>query len=125
MKNAYDILMGENIKEEKQAFELLKKTVEEINQYVDSVSNLLRHSRMLFLLSVIFFFLGISKYIWISTISLWFIVFLVASNKNQRRLEMMENFKGWLLFFEIKKLINDDNKYLLKDFKIKRLWFEK
>ena len=125
MKNAYDILMGENIKEEKEAFDLLEKTVYEINELTNSVTNLLRHSRMLFLLSIVFFFFGLSKYIWIGSISLWFIVFFIASNKNQRRVEMIENFKGWLLFFEIKKLINDDNRHLLKNFKIKSLWFEK
>lgn len=125
MENAYDILISENIKEEKQAFDLLEKTVNEINDYVDSISNLLKHSRMLFLLSIVFFFFGLPKYIWIGSISLWFIVFLVASNKNQKRIEMMENFKGWLLFFEVKKLINDDNRHLLKNFKLKKLWFEK
>jgi zona occludens toxin (predicted ATPase) len=124
MKNVHDILMSENIKEEKQAFDFLEKTVDEINEYADSVTNLLRHSRMLFLLSIVFFFFGLSKYIWIGSISLWFIVFLVTSNKNQKRIEMMNNFKNWVLFFEIKKLINDDNRHLLKNFKIKRLWFE-
>lgn len=124
MKNAYDILMGENIKEEKEAFDLLEKTVNEINELTDSVTNLLRHSRMLFLLSIVFFFFGLSKYIWIGSISLWFIVFLVASNKNQKRVEMIENFKGWLLFFEIKKLINDENRHLLKNLKLNKLWFE-
>jgi hypothetical protein len=124
MKNVHDILMSENIKEEKQAFDLLEKTVDEINEYADSITNLLRHSRMLFLLSIVFFFFGLSKYIWIGSISLWFIVFLVTSNKNQKRIEMMNNFKNWVLFFEIKKLINDDNRHLLKNFNIKRLWFE-
>ncbi len=124
MKNVYDILIGENIKEEKQVFDLLEKTVNEINEYVDSVTNLLRHSRMLFLLSILFFFFGLSKYVWIGSISLWFIVFLVASSKNQKRIEMMDNFKSWVLFFEIKKLINDDNRHLLKNFKIKKIWFE-
>lgn len=125
MKNAYDILMGENIKEEKEAFDLLEKTVYEINELTDSVTNLLKHSRMLFLLSIVFFFFGLSNYIWIGSISFWFIVFFIASNKNQKRIEMIENFKGWLLFFEVKKLINDENRHLLKNFKINRLWFEK
>jgi hypothetical protein len=120
MKDVYDILVGEKIKEEREVFELLEKTVGEINYYTDSVTNLLRHSRMLFLLSIVFFFFGL----WIGSISLWFIVFFIASSKNQKRIEMMDNFKSWVLFFEVKKLINDDNRHLLKNFKIKRLWFE-
>lgn len=124
MKDVYDILISENIKEEKQVFDLLEKSVIQINLLTDSITNLLKHSRMLFLLSVIFFLFGISKFIWITFISIWFIVFLIASNKNQKRNLMLENFKSWILFFEVKNLINDNNRHLLKDFKIKRLWFE-
>jgi len=124
MKDVYDILMGEKIKEEKEVFELLEKTVGEINYYTDSVTKLLRHSRMLFLLGILFLFFDYSKFIWGGFFSLWFIIFLVASNRNQKRNEMMTNFKNWILFFEVRKLINDENRHLLKNFKIKRLWFE-
>ena len=124
MDDIYDIIVNEKITEEYEVFDLLEKEVIKINEKTESITFLLKHSRILFMLSFIFFFLGLPKFIYFGTLFFWFMVFLTASSKNSERTILKNRFQNLVIFFEVKGLINKDNKHLLVRFKLRRLWFE-
>lgn len=112
------------INNEDDAFNLLEEQINDVNLLTDSINFLLKHSRILFFLAILLLVVGQPKFIWIGTFFFWLIVFLKASNKNSKRIVLTNNIKSLIILFEQKGLINDTNKHLLKNFKIKPLWFE-
>jgi len=125
MKNIYKKSIEEDITNEHDMFSLFEDRVDEINGLCDLVIYYLKHSRILFSLSILLWLFNQPKFIWLGTLFIWFVTFIIASFKNAVRTEKIKEFEILKTFFNTKGLLNENNYDILKNIKIKRLWFEK
>jgi len=125
MENIDKKIIGEGITNEDDMFLLFENKVDEINNLSDLVIYYLRHSRLLFSLSILLYLFEQPKFIWLGTLFIWFIVFTIASVNNGKRTEKIKEFDILKTFFYVKGILNKNNSEILKNFKIKQLWFEK
>lgn len=125
MKDIYKKTIEEDITNEHDMFLLFENKVEEINDLCDLVIYYLKHSRILFSLSILFWLFNQPRFIWLGTLSIWFITFIISSFKNAIRTEKINEFEHLKTIFISKGLLNEDNSKILENILIKKLWFEK
>ena len=125
MKDIYNKTIEEDITNEQDMFLLFGDKVDEINNLSDLVIYYLKHCRILFSLSILLWLFNQPMFIWLGTLIIWFITFIIASFKNAIRTEKIKEFDILKTFFYVKGILNKNNSENLKNFKIKQLWFEK
>lgn len=109
---------------EKDMVDNLSNVVLEMNETTDKVSSYLKHFYFQLLGNILCYVFDIN-----STATIFFIVaavcsFLLASSNYEKRKKIDSHFGFLIMEYRRKKILTNNNKNLIKELEIKKLWFE-
>jgi hypothetical protein len=118
-----EILDFEDLNEENMVSRITKN-VNEINRLGDKVKNGLNHCKLQFGVGLLLLIFGMPMWSYITLFSICFLTFVITSSFYSDRKNMMVKYSNLLMELKRKKILNKENKDLVKEIDIKFLWFE-
>ena len=99
-------------------------SVNEINKLGAKVSNGLKHFKLQFSVGLLFLLFGMPTWSYVTLFVICLLTFIITSANYSNRNDMISKYYNLLLELKRKKLLNKENKNLIKEIRIKFLWFE-